>query len=67
MPLPATREDVRRLVDEGAQAVDVLPPAEYAHAHLKGAINIPLKSLTTEAAAVLDRGRPVVVYCMDTQ
>jgi rhodanese-related sulfurtransferase len=67
MPVAATREDVRRLIADGAQVVDVLPPAEYVHAHLQGAINIPLKAMTADAVAVLDRHRPVIVYCMDTQ
>jgi rhodanese-related sulfurtransferase len=44
----------------------VLPPDEYDEEHLPGAIRLPLKSLTAEAAAqVLERGRPIVVYCWD--
>ena len=59
------RDDVRRLVAEGAQLVEVLPPAEYDEEHLPGAINIPLKTLGLETAAALDRSRPVIVYCWD--
>ena len=59
------RVDVRRLVEDGAQLVEVLPAAEYDDEHLPGAINIPLKVLGPEAASVLDRSRPVVVYCWD--
>jgi rhodanese-related sulfurtransferase len=54
-----------RLIDEGAQLVEVLPAAEYAEAHLPNAINIPLKELDRTSASVLDRGRPIVVYCYD--
>ncbi len=36
---------VRRLVDEGAALVEVLPEAEYAEEHLPGAISPPLKRL----------------------
>ncbi len=32
--------DLQRLIAEQAQLVEVLPPAEYAEAHLPGAINI---------------------------
>ncbi len=53
------------LLAEGAQLVEVLPRHEYDEEHLKGAIHLPLKQLTAETAAVLDRGRPIVVYCWD--
>ncbi len=57
--------EVRSLIDRGAQLVEVLPPREYEEEHLPGAINIPLKTLTPEAASQLDRTRPIVVYCWD--
>lgn len=65
MPRAALYEDVRGLLDEGAQLVEVLPEAEYAELHLAGARNIPLKRLDAETTADLDPGRPVVVYCHD--
>jgi rhodanese-related sulfurtransferase len=65
-PRPVARDDVQRLVAEGAQLVEVLPADEYDEEHLPGAIHLPLKHLTREAAeAALDRARPVVVYCWD--
>lgn len=65
MPKDVGLEEMRRLVDEGAQVVEVLPPREYAEEHLPGAVNIPLKTLNGATAAQLDTGRPVVVYCWD--
>ena len=65
MPIDIQREEVRRLVATGAQLVDVLPRAEYDAEHIAGAINIPLKELTAQSAAILDRERPVIVYCWD--
>jgi rhodanese-related sulfurtransferase len=59
------RAEVQRLVADGAQLVEVLPLAEYDDEHLPGALHLPLKTLTAEAAAALDRGRPVIVYCWD--
>jgi rhodanese-related sulfurtransferase len=59
------RDEVRRLVGEGAQLVEVLPKEEYAEEHLPGAINLPLRRLEAEARDVLDRDRPVIVYCWD--
>ncbi len=66
MPTDATRADVQRLLTEGAQLVEVLPPAEYEEKHLAGAINLPLKEMSLQAARRLDRTRPVIVYCYDT-
>jgi rhodanese-related sulfurtransferase len=56
---------LRRLLDAGAQLVEVLPAGEYAEQHLPGAVSIPLKVLGRDGTAGLDRDRPVVVYCWD--
>ena len=64
MPKDIGLEDMRRLVDEGAQVVEVLPAREYEEEHLPGAVSIPLKSLD-EATAARHKHRPVVVYCWD--
>ncbi len=50
MPRDVFRFDVRRMVQEGAQLVEVLPRQEYEDEHLPGAINIPLKELDRELA-----------------
>jgi rhodanese-related sulfurtransferase len=57
--------EVKTLLDQGAQLVDVLAEDEFAHDHLPGAINIPLKRLDEKTVAGLDRTRPVLVYCND--
>jgi len=62
------RHEVQRLLaEEQAQLVEVLPQAEYEDEHLPGAVNIPLKELDRERVQQLKRGRPVVVYCYDSQ
>ena len=65
MPTEIGRSEVQRLVERGAQLVEVLPPDEYEEDHLPGAISIPLRRVETEAVNVLDRNRPVIVYCWD--
>lgn len=61
-----TRDQVHALVSEqGAQLVEVLPREDYDQEHLSGAISIPLKELTPDAVARLDRSAPVIVYCND--
>jgi rhodanese-related sulfurtransferase len=60
------RNEVRRLIDDGVQLVDVLGADEFADDHLPGAVNLPLRKLETEATRVLDPTRPVLVYCFDS-
>ncbi len=67
MPTAIFRDEVRRLVEEGAQLVDVLSRQEYEDEHLPRAINIPLKELDRETTARLRRDAPVIVYCHDYQ
>ncbi len=68
MPRAIERNEVQRLLDEEhGQLVEVLPPEEYEDEHLPGAINIPLKTLDRATTGQLDRERPVIVYCYDTQ
>jgi rhodanese-related sulfurtransferase len=66
MPTEIDRNQVQRLVEGGAQLVEVLPPDEYEEDHLPGAISLPLRRLETEAVHVLDPTRPAIVYCWDT-
>jgi phage shock protein E len=65
MPTSITRHTLIELVADGAQLVEVLPEAEYREEHLPGAVNLPLRQLTADSVAPLDRGRAVIVYCWD--
>jgi rhodanese-related sulfurtransferase len=65
MPRKVLYDEVRDLLDQGAQLVEVLPEPVYSKLHLAGARNIPLKRLDAQATADLDPARPVIVYCHD--
>jgi rhodanese-related sulfurtransferase len=68
MPTPINRDELQRLRrEEHAQLVEVLPADGFEDEHLPGAVNIPLKSLDRDSTASLDRRRPVIVYCYDSQ
>lgn len=66
MPRLIEREEVRRLLEDGAQIVEVLGADEFESEHLPGAINLPLRKIDTEARHVLQPANPVVVYCWDS-
>lgn len=65
MPTTIFRDDVREMLEKGAQLVDVLPPEEYGESHIAGAVNVPLKELDRETTAGLRKDAPVIVYCHD--
>ena len=65
MPKEIDRKGLRRMVEAGAQLVEVLPAEEYAEEHLPGAISLPLRRIDAEASSVLDKNRAVIVYCWD--
>lgn len=65
MPKGIDRNEVQRLLSEGAQLVEVLPREEYEEEHLPGAIHLPLRRIETEARDRLDPDRAVIVYCYD--
>jgi rhodanese-related sulfurtransferase len=67
VPTAIFREEVRALLGEGAQLVDVLLREEYEDEHLPGAISIPLKELNRQTTARLKRDGPIIVYCHDYQ
>ncbi len=67
MATSITRDDVQRMLNEGAQLVETLPEAEYAEEHITGAINLPLRKLNRETTAHLRQGQPVIVYCYDLE
>lgn len=56
-------EEVHRLVDAGAQLIDVRSPEEFAAGHLPNARNIPVSELSKQLSTLGDKSKPVVVYC----
>jgi rhodanese-related sulfurtransferase len=55
-------EEVRKLVGEGAQLVDVRVAHEWEAGRIPGAAHIPLPELDGRAGEI-ERSRPVVFYC----
>lgn len=57
--------EAQTMMDAGnVTVIDVRTPAEYADAHIPGAINIPLESIGSEKPAELtDPNAELIVYC----
>lgn len=60
------RHEVQRLLEAGAQLVDVLPAEEFEEERIAGSIGIPLRRIDAEARERLDPGKPVITYCWDS-
>jgi rhodanese-related sulfurtransferase len=57
-----TREQARKLIEDGAQLVDVRADHEWEAGRIAGATHLPLDELAARAGEI-DKERPVVVYC----
>ncbi len=61
-PREVTREEARKMVDEGAQLIDVRADHEWEAGRIAGAKHLPLPELPQRTSEI-DQGRPVVIYC----
>jgi rhodanese-related sulfurtransferase len=57
-----SRTEARKLLDEGAQLVDVRADHEWEAGRIAGATHVPLPELPARLEEI-DKDRPVVVYC----
>jgi rhodanese-related sulfurtransferase len=57
-----SREEAQKLIEDGAQLVDVRADHEWDAGRISGATHIPLAELV-ERTGEIDKGRPVVLYC----
>jgi rhodanese-related sulfurtransferase len=57
-----SREEAQKLIDDGAQLIDVRVDHEWEAGHLPGATHLPLAELN-ERTGEIDKDRPVLLYC----
>jgi rhodanese-related sulfurtransferase len=57
-----SREEAQKLIEEGAQLVDVRAEHEWEMGRIAGAAHLPLAELT-ERIGEIDKQRPVVLCC----
>jgi rhodanese-related sulfurtransferase len=57
-----SRDEARKLIDEGAQLIDVRADHEWEVGRIAGATHVPLPELPQRLGEI-DKDRPVVVYC----
>ena len=57
-----SRDEAQKLIEDGAQLIDVRADHEWEAGRIPGATHLPLDQLA-ERAGEVDRERPVVLYC----
>ena len=57
-----SRDEAQKLIEEGAQLVDVRAQHEWDAGRIAGAAHVPLAELSQRASEI-DQERPVVLYC----
>lgn len=57
-----SREELKKLRDEGAQLIDVRADHEWEMGRIEGAVHLPLPELSDRVGEI-DKERPIVLYC----
>lgn len=56
------RVDFKELLNRGAQIIDVRTPAEFKTGHIRGAVNIPLQTISSHLGRIR-KDKPVITCC----
>ena len=56
-------DELRELVENGGQLIDVRSSHEYRQGALKDAVNIPVEAIPHNMDSI-DRTKPVMLYCV---
>jgi len=57
-----SRDEAQKLIEDGAQVIDVRTDHEWDAGRIAGATHLPLAELA-ERAGEIDKERPVLLYC----
>lgn len=57
-----SRDEARKLIEDGAQLIDVRADHEWEAGRIPGAVHLSLAELSARASEI-DQERPVVLYC----
>jgi rhodanese-related sulfurtransferase len=58
----APKVDFKELIKNGAQIIDVRTPAEFKSGHIRGAVNIPLQTISSQLGRI-KKEKPVITCC----
>ena len=58
----APKVDFKELIKNGAQIIDVRTPGEFKAGHIRGAVNIPLQTISSQFGRI-KKDKPVITCC----
>jgi phage shock protein E len=58
----APKVNFKELVNSGAQIIDVRTPGEFKSGHIRGAVNIPLQTISSQLGRI-KKDKPVITCC----
>ncbi|MFM7726049.1 MAG: rhodanese-like domain-containing protein [Flavobacteriales bacterium] len=58
----APKVNYKDLVKNGAQIIDVRTPGEFKSGHIRGAVNIPLQTISSQMSRI-KKDKPVITCC----
>ena len=58
----APKVDYKELIRNGAQIIDVRTPGEFKSGHIRGAVNIPLQTISSQMGRI-KKDKPVITCC----
>ena len=56
-------DELRELVENGGQLIDVRSSLEYSRGALQNAVNIPIETIPHHTSSI-DKDKPVMLYCV---
>lgn len=57
------KADLKHLLAQGAQIIDVRTAAEFKSGHIQGAVNIPLNQVRHKVQELKKKNQVVITYC----
>lgn len=58
-----SKEELKKIIEQGGTIIDVRTPAEFQSGHPKGAINIPLQNIEAKIKDIKRMKQPIIVCC----
>lgn len=59
----AKTANLKNVIEEGAFLVDVRTPGEFAGGHVKGSVNIPLDTISSQLSKFKNK-KNIIVFCL---
>jgi phage shock protein E len=60
-------DEIAKLIEDGAEIIDVRTPSEFKSGHMEGSINIPLDTIDRQIKKIRAANSPIITCCRSGQ